>query len=57
MTVRELQEVLALQDQDAPVRFEYTTRSCFYMTEEVSAARTQSDSVVLLGNYIVKKKD
>lgn len=50
MTVKELQKILETKDEDQIVKFEYTTKSCFYVTEEVTAARTQSDNLILLGN-------
>lgn len=52
MTVGELQKILETKDKDQVVKFEYTTRNCLYITEEVVAARTQSDALVLEGKYI-----
>lgn len=51
MTVGELQKILETKDKNQIVKFEYTTRECLYITEEVTAARTQSDGLILEGKY------
>ena len=50
MTVGELQKILETKDKEQIVKFEYATHSCLYVTEEITAARTQSDGLILEGN-------
>lgn len=49
MTVRELMNILSLQEEDAEVMIEYMPRRHEYITEYVLGARCSDDIVVLMG--------
>lgn len=49
MTVRELMNILSLQEEDAEVMIEYMPRAHEYITEYAFGARCTDDVVVLMG--------
>ncbi len=51
MTVKDLQKILETKDPNQIVKFEYKTSEYIYLIEEVTAARTQSDGLILIGKF------
>ena len=49
MTVKELQNILSLQKEEAEVMIEYMPRAHEYITEYILGARCTDDVVVLMG--------
>ncbi len=49
MTVKELMNILSLQEEGAEVMIEYMPRAHEYITEYVLGARCSDDIVVLMG--------